>query len=386
MGRFVPGFCMSQEKPEDKQVSRRTTLKVAGGAIAGLVVGGVVGGSAGYLLKPTSTQTVTQTVTQAVAQTVTQAVTQTASGGMSSFGTVNGKQLSFIFVTHGGADNLFWNAVNKGMLDAASLFGVTATMVRPTTEGDQGQILANFGAAIAKQPDGIMCTIDYTSELPLVSQATKAGIPVIVSNIDSPNPQDRINAGGLAYVGQSLAEAGGYMAQQLTKDYPSSMGSVIMVEGPGQTWAEQRFTGITQYLKAHGYAYDRLDVSSWEPSVVDPMLAAYLEKNPNTGGVYSVGYMAAEIEPVSKQLNLASGKVKAAGFDLVPSALTAVTDGYQTFILDQEPYLQGFIPIMELVMIKKLLFSAFDANTGDKIIDSSNVAAVAELSKAGYWY
>jgi simple sugar transport system substrate-binding protein len=371
---------MSQEK----NVSRRTAIA----AIGGLVVGGVIGGSAGYLMKPSQVMGTTQTVTQTMTETLTQAVTQTqtAGAGVPSFGTVNGKQLSYIFISHGGEDNLFWNAVNKGMLDGASLLGVNATMVRPTTEGDQGQILANFQAAIAKNPDGIICTVDYASELPLISQATKAGIPVIVSNIDSPNAQDRINAGGLAYVGQSLAEAGGYMAQQLTKQYPSSMGSVILVEGPGQTWAEQRFTGISGYLKANGYAYTRLDTSSFEPSVVDPMLSAYFEKNPNTGALYSVGYAAAEIEPVSKQLNLAPGKVKVAGFDLVPSALSAVTDGYETFILDQQPYLQGFVPVWELVMIKKFLFSAFDANTGDKIVDSSNIAAVADLSKAGYWY
>jgi len=348
-------------------MSRRKAIgTMAGATIAGLV-GLAAGGTAGYLLKPTS-------------------VTQQVTGLAATYGTVNGRKLNFIFVTHGGADNVFWNAVNKGMLDAASLFGVDAVMVRPTTEGDQNQILSNFEAAIAKKPDGIICTVDYASELAEITKATNAGIPVIVANIDAPNPQDRINAGGLAYVGQSLVAAGSFMAQRLTKYYPPSMGSVVMVEGPGQVWAEQRFTGISQYLKANGYSVDRLDTNSFDPAIVDPLLSAYLEKNPNTGGVYSVGYVAAEIEPVSKQLNLPPGKVKAAGFDLVPSALTAITDGYETFILDQQPYLQGFIPIMELVMINRFTFTAFDADTGDKVVDSSNVSEVITLNKEGYFY
>ncbi len=348
---------------EVKKPDRRSFLKYATTVGAtGLIVGGLT-----YLATP-----------KGVVATVTAPVTVTA--GLAG---ELGNGYNFVYITHGGEENVFWNSVYLGMEEAAKLTGANAVMYRPKREGDLAQEVANFESAIALKPDGIIVPIAYTELLPLVKKATDAGIPVLVANIDAPNPEDRIKAGGLAYIGQSLRQAGYFLAKTLSNYFPRGSHALILMEGPGQVWAEERAAGIVQFLKEYNSTYEKLDVS-FEPAVVESRTSAYLQARPETKAVFSVGYMAYVAGNILQKMGKAPGEVTVGCFDLVPPVIDGIKAGYVTITIDQQPYLQGFLPIIQLVLMKRYALSSWDVNTGNAIVDKSNVATVEQLAKRGY--
>jgi simple sugar transport system substrate-binding protein len=339
----------------------------------------VVGwGVAGYLASkppapaPAAVKTVTET------KTVRETIATTA-----QMAATFGKGYRFTYITHGGEENVFWNSVMLGMKEAADLTGSDAVMVRPKKEGDLAMEMSNFEAAIAEKPDGIVVPICYVELLPLVKKATDAGIPVLVHNIDAPNAEDRIKAGGLCFIGQDLDYAGYFLAKSLSKYFPSGSHCLILMEGPGMVWAEERAKGITQFLKEYGCSWERLDVS-FDLAVVESRTSAYLEAHPETKAVFSVGYTAPIAGKILKAKGVPPGEVAIGTFDVVPLVVDGIKEGYTTIAIDQQPYLQGFLPLIQLVLMKKYALSAWDVNTGNAIVDKSNVDIVAELSKKGY--
>jgi simple sugar transport system substrate-binding protein len=73
---------------------------------------------------------------------------------------------------------------------------------------------------------------------------------------------------------------------------------------------------------------------------------------------------------VIRKNNLRAKGVKGGGFDLTPVTETLLNAGDLDFTIDQQPYLQGFLPILELFMYKvsKTLTGPADVNTGLKFI------------------
>ena len=63
-----------------------------------------------------------------------------------------------------------------------------------------------------------------------------------------------------------------------------------------------------------------------------------------------------------------------------PNTAQAVQDGYQNLVIDQQPYLQGYLPILNICLTEKYGFSGLDVNTAGAFVDSSNVDAVAPLA------
>jgi len=375
-----------------KKVTRRNALSTAGKVAISAVLAGVIAGLGGYYAGAgaaptiTKTETTTKTVTGA-ATTVKETITKTLTRTMTAAAAGEfAKGLRFTFVTHGGEENVFWNTVHIGMKEAADVLGCDAVMIRPKVEGDLGMIMSNFEAAIAEKPDGIVCTVCYEAELEMIKKATEAGIPVIVSNIDAPDPEKRLEAGGLSFIGQNLEPAGYFLAKTLSKYYPKGSHVAILIEGPGMVWAEQRAHGIIRFLEEYECTYDRIDVS-FNLAEVESRLSAYLEAHPpveETKAIMSVGYTAPIAGKVLKAMGIGPGEVAVGTFDIVPLVIDGIKSGYVQVAIDQQPYLQGFLPIVQLTLMKKYALGAWDVDTGHAVVDQSNVDIVAELSKKGY--
>ena len=72
-----------------------------------------------------------------------------------------------------------------------------------------------------------------------------------------------------------------------------------------------------------------------------------------------------------------------AGFDLSAATADAINEGWVGAVLDQQPYLQGFLPIVQICLTKKFGFSGLHIDTGAAIIHKGNIAFVAPLAEAG---
>jgi simple sugar transport system substrate-binding protein len=67
--------------------------------------------------------------------------------------------------------------------------------------------------------------------------------------------------------------------------------------------------------------------------------------------------------------------VRAGGYDLLPETLHAIQDRHLDFTIDQQPYLQGFLPVLQLYQYKVsgTLTGLADVNTGLKFLDPTSV-------------
>jgi len=292
------------------------------------------------------------------------------------------EKYKFVFICHGGEENTFWATVYKGMVDAAKELEVDAVMFRPTTEGNLNQQMAHFKAVLAQNPDGIITTIPHPTMFDdVVQQAIDKGIPVICSNTDDPEGPNG-NA-RLSYIGQDLEIAGYNLAKSMSKYFPKGgrVHVLIGVEGPGLVWAEQRARGMIRFLDEYGATYEKLDITM-DMAVEQSRILAYLKAHPETDAILDVGGLGPTAAArVLKNLGKRPGEIPVGGFDLLPALLSAIKEGYVQETVDQQPYLQGYIPIMQLYLMKMYGFSAWDVNTGNAIVDKNNAAQVERLSK-----
>ncbi|RLE08236.1 hypothetical protein DRZ78_01465 [Candidatus Aerophobetes bacterium] len=292
---------------------------------------------------------------------------------------------TFPFISHGGEENPFWSQVYMGYKDALERFGCKGKMYRPPREGDLEWQLGTWKAVLARRPDGIITTIpDKKMFDSVIKQAIDMGIPVLSSNVDDPE-HGKGNA-RLAYIGQPLVESGYMLAEAAITKYfpggspaPEDLHVLITMGAPGETWCEMRAEGITNFLNKYGVPKRniyKLDTTMSADEIQSRVLG-YLGGHPKTNLVlstqYSIGgYLAA------KSLGKKPGEITVAGFDLVPTVLDGIEEGYIAFTVNQQPYLQGYLPVVELYLMKKAGTSAWDVNTSMALVDKTNVKKARE--------
>lgn len=128
--------------------------------------------------------------------------------------------------------------------------------------------------------------------------------------------------------------------------------------------------------------YERID-SGTDLNITTQRVTAYLDKNPKTNAYFDTGFWEAGVAQALKSKNVAPGKITLAGFDLVPAVLDRMDEGYIQGTVDQQPYLQGYLPVAQIALMKQYKLSAWDVNTGNSIITKKDVAAVRELTGKG---
>jgi simple sugar transport system substrate-binding protein len=112
------------------------------------------------------------------------------------------------------------------------------------------------------------------------------------------------------------------------------------------------------------------------------MVADALSKYPNAKIiVIDHGALTASAPKILENLGKKPGEIIVGGFDLSSDTVTGIKSGYIGLIQDQQPYLQGFLPILQSCLSKKYAFAGLDIDTGVGLIDSSNVDVVASLAK-----
>ncbi|MEZ5670804.1 MAG: sugar ABC transporter substrate-binding protein [Alphaproteobacteria bacterium] len=298
--------------------------------------------------------------------------------------------LTINYVMHSSTSNTFWAAVNRGFMEACEQIEADCQMLVLRNDGDLQEQLTNFNASIAQGVDGIITTlVDDTIFDDAVQAALDAGIPVLAANVD--DTEGAAGSPRLSFIGQDLEQAGYELAKGLSEMFPAEgpIHVVIGVADFSQSWATQRGNGVARfmddYIAAHPereVTYEKIE-SGLDLSVVGSRVAAYVQSRPETTAYFDVGYWHAGAAAALRDLGIEPGKVLLAGFDLVPVVLDEMDAGYVQLTVDQQPYLQGFLPVMQLYLMDKYGLSAWDVNTGKALIYPSDVAAVRQFADEG---
>ena len=295
--------------------------------------------------------------------------TASASGGGGGAAGVfggGGSGYKFTLVNH-VTTNPFFTPTQNGAADACKLLGCSYQWTG-SQNSNVGEMVNAFNSAVSAGVDGIgIALVDLHAFNSPVEKALAAKIPVVAYNADAAG-----NA-RLSYIGQDLYVSGQEMGQHIASLVPS--GDVaLFIATPGSLNIQPRIDGAlatlkkTPAIKTHVVATGA--ALTQELSTID----SYATSHPSTKGLFAVdGGSTQSVAQVIKKHNLSS--VKGGGYDLTPITQQLLAAGSIEFTIDQQPYLQGFLPILQMYMYKisQSLSGIADVNTGLKFLDKTTV-------------
>ena len=294
--------------------------------------------------------------------------TPTTSGGASG---PDRSGINIQVVTHGQASDPFWSIFKNGVDQAAKDMGVKVEYAAPDTF-DMPKMAQLIDAAVAKKPSGLVVSIpDATALGPSIQKAVAAGIPVISANSGS---DSYASLGVLTHVGQDEAIAG-QKAGALMKAAGVTNALCINQE-VGNAGLDARCKGFEEGLAGTSKV---VQVDLKDPTGAQQTIAAAVQADGSLNGILALGPTgSAPTLAAIKQLNLGS-KVKLATFDLSKDVLNAIKAGEMEFAIDQQQFLQGYLPVVFLTYDK--LYGLVPGGgqpvlTGPGIVDKTNVDTV----------
>jgi simple sugar transport system substrate-binding protein len=246
-------------------------------------------------------------------------------------------------------------------------------------------MLQQANEALAALPDAIIVMGHPGSEAmtTFLRRAEEDGVTVVVGN-------NNLEGSGESYFGLDNYQAGENLARLTLSEGGLGADAQIVVYGEFAEGGAGEIVsrGTRAALDAAGVSYDMLQWSTeavQDASLAVPVLVSYLESNPDTDAIIVPGHggITAFLGKVLRDAGKEPGEVITAGFDISPAAIDEVKQGYLTLVLDQQPYLQGFMPVVAAVLEAKYGLGGLMLNTGGGVVTADNVAMIEELVAQG---
>ena len=290
------------------------------------------------------------------------------------------------FFAGGTEGDAFAGIVYRGALAAARDTGANVEYV--FSGWDAQTMTQQLREAIAQEPDGIamMGHPGDDAILPLAEEAAEKGIIMMYQNVDVSRVRAEYGGG---YVGSFLYEQGRALAEEALRRYDIPEGSkVIVFANLAQRERAQREIGVWDVFEENGYEVVHVDSPpEWaaDPNLGIPSVSAALLDNPEvaliaTSGGQTMGNSRAYLEAGGRE----AGEVIVIGFDTNELIMDLFDEGWVHLTSDQQPFLQGYMPILSICMSAKLGLGSMNLDTGAGFIGEDNYAAVRDLAIAGY--
>jgi len=294
------------------------------------------------------------------------------SGGVGDFPST--PKWRFVFVNH-VTTNPFFQPTQYGIQDACTLLNCTSQWTGSKTSIVPEMVNA-LNTAVSGKADGIaVSVVDTKAFKDPVNKALDAGIPVVSYNADGAvgNP----GSSRLAYIGQDLFVSGQQVGMKLASLMTAPADVVGFIATPGSLNIQPRIDGAKDALQKSGKMKSFKSVATGaetpqEISTID----AFVQAHSNVKAYFSVDGGSTEgLGDAMTKHKLKSKGVVAGGFDLEPKTLAAIKAGNLDFTVDQQPYLQGFLPVLYLYMYKLSggLVAPSETNTGLKFVTKDTV-------------
>ncbi|MGX5720232.1 sugar ABC transporter substrate-binding protein [Shinella zoogloeoides] len=281
----------------------------------------------------------------------------------------------FVWISHGPDSDSWFNVIKNAIKVTNEQMHVETEYRNPPT-GDLADMARIVQQSSAAGVDGIIVTIaDYNVLEGPIKDAVAKGIPVVTVNSGTVEESQKL--GALLHVGQPEYEAG-LGAGKRAKE--AGVKSFVCVN--------HYITNPASVERCRGFA-DGIGVelgnqmidSGIDPSEVQNKVKAYLTANKDTGAILTLGPNSAEpsIRAV-KEMGL-DGDIYFGTFDLSSEISAAIKDGTINFAIDQQPFLQGSIPIQ--VLTSYVRYGVAPANsifTGPGFVTKDNIALVESLA------
>jgi simple sugar transport system substrate-binding protein len=242
--------------------------------------------------------------------------------------------------------------------------------------------------AVAAKPDGI-AMMGHPGEaaiMPLAAQAAEAGIKMMYQNVPLPGVVAKYGGG---YVGAQQGPQGKALGEESVRRFGLKAGDVAIVFGPFDQQPERyiREGATADALEAAGLKVIRLpSPTEWaaDPNLAIPVITAALTNNPDTKAiVYPGGQLLGNAPVYMQAAGKKPGEIVQIGFDTSPQIVAAFKEGWVQLTADQQPFLQGYMPILSLCQQAVYGLAPMDVDTGAGFVTSDNYEAVAGLATEG---
>lgn len=289
-----------------------------------------------------------------------------------------------VFFPGGPEGGPFATVVYNGAVQAASDLGANVEYV--WSDWNPERMVTQFVEAAATQPDGIAIMGHPGDDAfgPAVDDAVAQGIIVTSQNTTLSELEAKYANQGFGYVGAELYDAGYSLGAEAVNRFDLQSGDKAMVWGLlAQAGRGQRTQGVIDALEEAGLTVDYLeidDATNAEAAAGVPTFVGYVSANPDVKLVVTDhGALTATLETYLTSADLGPDDVFAAGFDLSPATVEAIRGGWTDLVIDQQQWLQGYLPILQICLTHNYAFTGLHINTGAGFAHADNIDLLADL-------
>jgi len=292
--------------------------------------------------------------------------------------------VDIIFFPGGPAGGPFASVVYNGALQAEADLGANVEYV--WSDWDPEKMIVGFSEAMATNPDGIavMGHPGVEAFQPLVDEAVANGIIVTSQNTELTALEEAYQGQGFGYVGASNYSAGYNLGREAVARFGLAEGDQALVWGLLSLPARGlRTQGVIDALEEAGMVVDYIEIdrdTDAEAAAGIPTFTGYVSANPDVKLVVTDhGALTATQQAYLDAAGKGPDDILMAGFDLAPATVESIRGGYTDLVIDQQQWLQGYIPILQICLTAKYGFSGLHIDTGSGFAHADNIEQLAAL-------
>lgn len=300
----------------------------------------------------------------------------------------SGKGMTIYFDTGGPVGGTYNTIVQNGAAQAAADLGCNVEFMY--SDWSPRLMVENFKKALSASPDGIVVMGHPGDDAfePFVREAKEKGIIVTASDTELPRLRELYQSRGFGYAGVNNAARGRILATEILNRFGLKKGDKALVWGlKSQPTRGLSTVGIIETLEKVGVTVDYYEITpevDKDATLGQSIMTAYLSANPDCKiAIMDHGGLTAQLENFFRAAGLGPDDIIGAGFSLSPATASAIESGYVDLVGDGQPFLQGYLPVLQIVLTKKLGFSGLDINTGAGFVHKGNIAFIKPLAKKG---
>ena len=292
--------------------------------------------------------------------------------------TNDSKPLEFVFITTCVSED-FFIPVKKGMEEAASLLGVKCSFIG-TEDVDLEQQVNMVREAVKTGVDGIaLSIIDTLAFDVVVREAMDNGIPVVAFNVDdNKTPNARLSG-----ICQNLYKAGYDLGKHMAALIPDNSTILMTLHSRGISALDDRLKGQQDALAGKNITWEVV-ITGTDADTASVIIADALLNHPEIKYVLCTGQADTEGAGIAVEKHFGNKGYLVAGFDLSPEILRLIKGGHILFTIDQQPYMQGFYPVIQLFQYCRYGLLPSDNEIVASVVDSSNAEEVEILCSKHY--
>lgn len=300
----------------------------------------------------------------------------------------SGKDMTIWFDLGGPVGESYVTVVQNGAKQAAEDLGVDLRLVY--SDWQPQKMIENFKQAVAAKPTGIvvMGHPGDSAYQPLIADAITKGIKVTSVDTELSGTMANELSNGFGYVGDNNATRGINLAKEALRRSGLKKGDRAMVWGIKDIAQRSDSTrGLIKTLEEAGMKVDFIQISQEvdkDPSLGAPVVTSYLATHPDVKMVLvDHGALTAQMGNFLRNAAVKPGELFVAGFSLSPATADGIQSGYVQLVADCQPYLMGYLSVVQLVLSERYGFAGLDINTGAGFVTKDNIALIAPLAAKG---